>query len=161
MARRLKSVEKATAAAVLTEHENELARKAYVMRSMGHSWFSIAEELQISEHRASELKRTAFAEAAKLVSDGARSELLAMEVGRLDDLQLMLWPSAQAGDVRAISEIRQIITSRARLLGLEETNTAANMLASTVVVGGSTEEYIAALRAVAEPRTIEGNILEA
>ena len=159
--RTLKSVEKATAAAILSEQENKLARKAYELRQAGCSWFAISESLQISEARAGQLVKMTISEAAKLVSDGARQELLTLEVERLDAMQESLWPTAISGDTRAIETVLKIIAQRSKMLGLDQADTAASVIANTVVIGGTTSEYIAALRAVAEPRVIDGEVLEA
>ena len=48
----------------------------------------------------------------------AVDELRALEMLRLDKLQLSLWEKAMAGDIRAVQQAVRIIDQRYRLLGL-------------------------------------------
>jgi hypothetical protein len=86
------------------------------------------------------------------------------ECDRLDALQASYWAEALGGHVASAMVVLKIIAQRARLLGLETAtpNVTANL--NTLVVGGSEQEYIAALaRAQASlgpaknPRVIEAN----
>lgn len=58
-------------------------------------------------------------EALKAHTVEAVEQLRNLEVARLDELQLALWPAAMAGDVHAASMVTRIIITRCRLLGLE------------------------------------------
>jgi transposase-like protein len=50
----------------------------------------------------------------------AIDQLRAQEVERLDALQALLWPLAEAGDTRAAAAVLRIVEQRVRLLGLED-----------------------------------------
>lgn len=138
-------VRRAQAEADLLYEENELALKAYRMRSRGKSWWDIAETLGISEGTAHSLIAGRIQAASRLVDESLKRQLLTMEVARLDELQDGLWDQAVGGDVRAVDAVLRIINSRAKILGLETAtnNTVTN---NTVVVAGNSEEYIAALQ---------------
>jgi hypothetical protein len=80
--------------------------------------------------------------------------MLAMEVDRLDSLQQAIWTDAIGGDRQAIETALKIIQARAKVLGLETipTNTVTN---NTIVVAGTSEEYVAALKRVSELPIVE------
>jgi hypothetical protein len=61
--------------------------------------------------------------------------LRALEVARLDALQVALWPKIEAGDVQAISAALRIIETRARLLGLCGKKTVVNDAPAYLVIG--------------------------
>lgn len=142
-------VKKANTAAVLQEEQNALAMKAFQMRKAGASWWQIAEDLKISEQQAGMLVHNRIKEAAKLVDEGAKRTMLTMEVDRLDTLQQAIWNDAISGDRQAIETALKIIQARAKVLGLDSipTSTVTN---NTIVVAGTSEEYVAALKRVAE-----------
>jgi len=140
---------KVTSAALLQDERNEKARKALEMRRSGRSLWSIAEHLGISERNVNTLISDALKEAADLVDAGHKRSLLAMEVDRLDELQSAVWQDAINGDRQAVETALKIIQARAKVLGLDNmpTSTITN---NTIVVAGTSEEYVAALRRVAE-----------
>ena len=50
----------------------------------------------------------------------AVDEHRALEIARLDALQLAVWDHAMAGDVKALNAVLRIIEQRSRLLGLDK-----------------------------------------
>jgi len=142
-------VKKANSAAVLQEEQNALAMKAFQMRKAGASWWEIAENLKISEQQAGMLVHNRIKEAAKLVDEGTKRTMLAMEVDRLDTLQQAIWADAVGGDRQAIETALKIIQARAKVLGLE-TIPSSTVTNNTIVVAGTSEEYVAALKRVSE-----------
>ena len=142
-------IKKANAVALVQEKENLLARKAYELRQQGESWWAIAEKLKITERQAGALVSDAISAAADLVNEGAKQSLLAMEVERLDTLQRAVWQDAIGGDIKAVETALRIIQARAKVLGLDNmpVNTVTN---NTIVVAGTPEEYVSALRKVVE-----------
>jgi len=139
--------------AIIQDERNEMARKALEMRRSGRSLWSIAEYLGISERKANTLIADTLKEAADLVDAGHKRSLLAMEVDRLDELQSAVWQDAISGDRQAVETALKIIQARAKVLGLDNmpTSTITN---NTIVVAGTSEEYVAALRRVAELPTM-------
>lgn len=152
----LAAVKKANSAALLIEKQNEDARRALEMRKQGQSWWYIAEKLGITESAASNLVSHAITAAANLVDEGMKRNLLALEVERLDELQRAVWTDAVGGDIRAVEAALKIIQARSKVLGLDNitTGTVTN---NTIVVAGTSEEYVAALQRVARSaHIIEG-----
>lgn len=127
------------------QRENERALAAYQMRASGKSWWDIAEALGVSEGQAASLVAHKISAAARLVDEGYKRHLLALEVERLDRLQETLWDRALGGELRAVDTILKIITTRAKILGLENA-VASTVTNNTVVVAGNSDEYIAALQ---------------
>lgn len=125
--------------------DNDLAIKAYHLRAAGTPWWDIAEELGVSEGQAARMVAERINAAARLVDEGAKRHLLALEIERLDRLQQSLWDRALGGELRAVDAVLRIITTRAKILGLENA-TAATVTNNTIVVAGNTDEYIAALQ---------------
>lgn len=70
----------------------------------------------------------------------AIDQLLEQEVGRLDALQALLWPLAEAGDTRAAASILRIVEQRVRLLGLEDHSPASDIAAVVLVPAKATQE---------------------
>jgi len=137
--------QEANATALLIEEQDMMARRAYDLRTRGTSWWDIAEDLHISEANAKALVATRISAAAALVSDHTKSQLLAMEVARLDAIQEAHWDNALL-DPRSAELMLKVIAQRAKLLGLE--SATETITQQTVVVAGTSEEYVAALRLV-------------
>lgn len=148
MARRTNLTPVKDSALLLAEKRDEQAHLAYEMRREGKSWYAIGKALGITESSARNGVSRAMTEAAAYVSTGSKQELLTMECERLDAMQAAIWGPAMAGSTRAIESILRIIQTRAKLLGLDSIpdTTITN---NTLVVTGSSEEYVAALRAIA------------
>ena len=124
------------------------ARLAYEMRQDGKSWYSIAKTLGLTESAASHSVARAMEQAAAYVSEQAKKQLLELEVARLDRLQEVVWPTAMQGNLRAMDMALRIIMARAKVLQLD-TIPETSITNNTLVVSGSSEEYVAALRAIA------------
>jgi len=132
----------------LQEEQDEKAHLAYEMRQDGKSWYSIAKALGLTEGAARTSVHRAMEQAAAYVSEESKRQLLGLEVGRLDRLQESYWGAALGGNIRAAEFVLKVIMDRAKLQQLDaipETNVTNN----TLVVAGSSEEYVAALRAIA------------
>jgi len=143
----LAQTKKAVADAEANHRRNELATRAYQLKTEGMSWWDIAEELGITEQSAHMLVSERITLAAELVDIGAKRSILTMELERLDKLQRAVWANAMSGDVRSVEAVLKVIDKRAKLLGLEEV-TSSSVTANTIVVPGNPLEYVAALRAV-------------
>ena len=89
------------------------------LRKAGASWDEIAKQLGYADKGAAckDYQRARTLRAKKL--DEAVDELRALEVERLDRLQLGLWKAAIGGDVKAAAEVRRIVMDRARLTGAD------------------------------------------
>ena len=148
--------QRARSEAEAMEMDNERAVRAYEMRAAGASWWDIAEDLGVSENQAANLVAHKIAAAARLVDEGYKRTLLAMEIERLDRLQQTLWDRALGGELRAVDQILRIITTRAKILGLEHATTN-NVTNNTVVVAGNSEEYIAALQRATKKEITRGD----
>jgi hypothetical protein len=76
---------------------------------------------------------------------------LDLELARLDALQATFWPAAMAGDLASAAFILKVSTHRSLILGLNGVLGDPGQAQHTVtVVRGSTEEYVAALKAVVD-----------
>ena len=68
--------------------------------------------------------------------DGREAEAVedhrALELARLDALQVVLWERALGGDVKAVNAVLRIIEQRSRLLGLDKPEAASVSLGSVV-----------------------------
>lgn len=133
--------------AVLKETRSKTAMKAYEMRREGRSWAEISAALHLEPRRVRRIVIDVMQEAADLVDMGTKQEMLILEIDRIDHLQSLLWPAAQAGDTRAVETILKLILARVKLLGLDMTP-EMSVQNNTLVVAGTSEEYIAALRVV-------------
>ena len=85
--------------------------------------------------------------------DAAVAEHRALEMQRLDRLQMGLWDRAVDGDVQAALAILKIIEQRCRLLGLEQPSWATRKASAgprSIIAPGFEEAYTAALAATQE-----------
>lgn len=126
-----------------------IAGEAYDMRQRGYTWFQIGKTLEISSSKAMQLVNNRLKQAAKYIDEASKEELLAQELDRLDALQAAVWPRAMEGTTQSVTAALAIIAMRVKLLNLE-TVAAAAVTNNTVVVAGTSAEYIAALRSVAD-----------
>lgn len=142
----LVAVTEANSAAILQENQDQTARKAYELRLAGKSWFEIAKTLGIVESDARTIVSNQLTAAAAAVSDGAKQELLALEIERIDQLHASRWEAALRGDRVAFDQILKLAELRAKRLRLDDISDVS-ITNNTLVVAGTTEEYINALRA--------------
>jgi gamma-glutamyl:cysteine ligase YbdK (ATP-grasp superfamily) len=70
----------------------------------------------------------------------AIDQLRAQEVERLDALQAVLWPLAEAGNTRATAAVLRIIEQRVPILGLEDHSSASDTDAMTLVPAKATQD---------------------
>ena len=76
------------------------------------------------------------------------SEYRELELARLDALQAAHWQAALSGEnLKAAELCLKISTQRTRLLGLESV-TPEDKTATTLVIGGTEENYIAGLKEI-------------
>jgi hypothetical protein len=142
----LKAVNEANSVAILMEQRDEKTRQAYELRRSGLSWFEVAKRLQSTEGAVRKMVADEMREAAAAVSQEKKLELLAMELDRIDTLQAAHWAMALA-DVREGEFVLKLILERIKLLDLG--SEATSVTNNTLVVAGTSEEYVAALRAIA------------
>lgn len=100
------------------QHVAERRAKALAMRREGKPYAVIAAALDYGKGGANAASRDVHRALAGAVMEQGRA-LLTMERERYDALQAILWPLAQAGDVRAARELVRVMERRARLLGLD------------------------------------------
>lgn len=144
----LAASKKAVAEANEAERRTELARQAHALRLEGRSWWQISEELKITEALASGLVSDAIKEASSLADEGAKRQMLSLEIARLDALQRAVWAAAMTGDTRSVETALKIIAQRSKLLGLDDAIAGKQVTNNTIVVPGNPVEYVAALRAM-------------
>lgn len=128
---------------------SEKRRQALSLRKAGASFREIADTLGVSVARA----YVYVSEEMAAVTGEAAEDLLALELQRLDTMQVALWAAVRRGDVLAIREARAIIETRSRLCGLlpapgVTVNTTAPPLpeGAVLVIGGDKGSYIRGLR---------------
>jgi hypothetical protein len=72
-----------------------------------------------------------------------------LELARLDALQSAHWEAAlSGGDLKAAELCIKLVGQRMKLLALD--NATAESTRPTIVIGGSSEEYISGLRAISD-----------
>jgi hypothetical protein len=134
------------------------------LRRAGQTWAQIAQAVGYGSRQEAHRARTLYLERAALdMSQEQRAEALSLEVDRLDNLQAAYWELAITGpgkssdpdepvlgpDIKAAEFVLKVIMSRAKLLGLEQAENAAQG-PMTVVVTGNTDQYVAALKGLIE-----------
>lgn len=125
-----------------------IGRAAYKLRQTGMSVFEIAERLQVTEAVINSGINLTLRSAAELMTDGAKEDMLQMELDRLDQLQQALWQSAMAGDTRSADSILKVMDKRHKLLGLEARSEHTTNQAVVISSSG----YLEALKQISEGR---------
>lgn len=132
------------------ELEHEIKRPkwwyAQQLRLAGATWDEIANALgyQSGPTAHTTVKR----HTANLAKQSAQ-ELMELDLERLDMMQLVVWRQARQGDLKAIETVLKIMGTRAKYLGLDkgasyEDESTGNK--ATILIGGDTEDYIAAVK---------------
>ena len=121
----------------------ERAYRAYQMRLGGTSHQEIAEALGYKGARSVIAAIQNIVEKAmREVSVDRKSEVIELELDRLDALQNAVWGIAMTGDYKAIDTALKIMSHRAKLLSLGEDS--GNKSTNTVIV--ASEGYAETLR---------------
>lgn len=128
------------------ESREERAYHAYQMRLAGYDWNAIAKKMDFKsasyvQNEVNLLIKKAMNEAA----EDRRSEIVGLELDRLDALQNAVWGVALTGDIKAIEASLKIMAHRARLLQLGQDNASAT---STIIVAG--DRYVDTLKEIAQ-----------
>ena len=89
---------------------------------------------------------------------------VSMELARLDEMQAAIWDEAVTNkDTKAIDTILKIMNQRAKYLGLEKITPTTNNIAQIMLVSGTQQDFIAALKAgqeAAQPEVLTGEVLD-
>lgn len=94
----------------------ERQRQALELRKAGVGFQQIADKLGYADHSGA---YRAVATALKKTLQEPADELRAIEVERLDQLLLGLWPKAIKGDTWSVDRVLKIMERRSALLGLD------------------------------------------
>lgn len=130
--------------AVVLEAQREY--RAYLAHQSGLGWAEVAEQEQYpSAEAARQDVRRYLTEGKALVTEWSRSEMLSIELARLDTLQAAIWDAAIGGKLPAVALARDLIMTRIKVLKLDEAAGEDETRARTVVVMGDTASYSAAL----------------
>lgn len=137
----------ATTAALLEEEKLAQAMEAKKLRVEGYDWWEIADKMRITPQEARGRVAAGIKAVADLVSDATKIELLDLELTRLDVLMKANMPEALKGNINSGKFVLDLIKERVRLLELDKERVQSGQ--TTVVVGGTSVEYIAALQEIA------------
>ena len=124
----------------------------------GHDYDAIAVQVGFT-HRASAWRAVDEA-LAQRVADNA-DQYRALTMARLEKLLASHWVDAtEHADTRAADLILKVLAQQVKLLGLDQQGQAADQV-QTLVIGGTSAEYVAALQQVVSRSTqlnpAEGN----
>ena len=112
----------------------ERIARAFELRKAGLSYRRIADQLGYSHEAVRQDINGMLNTITTETADNAR-ELVALELARLDDMTVALWPEARHGDRKAIDSVLRIMERRAKLLGFD-----ANPITKSVTVSVTPEQ---------------------
>lgn len=145
------------------ELEHEIKRPkwwyAQQLRLAGASWDEIASALGYQSGPSAHA--TVKARTSREMAKQSAQELMALDLERLDQLQLVVWRRARQGDDKAIDTVLKIMNTRAKYLGLDKTQYEDESTSkATIMIGGDSEDYLEGIKkAQALHRTpIEGEV---
>ena len=126
--------------------KEDLAYRAYQMRMAGDTWAEIAQRLGYRTGvTARDAVETLIDKASRVISEQQKENVLNLELDRLDALQAAVWGMALGGDLKAVDSVLKIMSHRARLLKLEESEKSTT---NTDIVTGET--YAESLKELAK-----------
>jgi len=141
------------AAAQVEVVAHDRAYDAHQLRLVGLDWPEIAERVGYLDGRIACMAVTALLQkVATEQSHDHRRQALHLELARLDQLQSAFYPAAMAGDIAAANFVLKIVNRRCAIMGFDKVDADLTGTANTIVIGGTTEEYMAGLRAIIEAR---------
>ncbi|WP_375504796.1 hypothetical protein [uncultured Jatrophihabitans sp.] len=122
------------------------AEQAHCLHLSGLPWTDTARETGYASGRVAALAVTAWLERVA-VEQGPehRRQALQLELDRLDALQAAFWPAALERDRHAADVVLKVIARRSKILGFEKSDESLLPAPRTVLVGGTTEEYVGTL----------------
>lgn len=103
----------------------ERRARAVELRKAGAGYGAIARQLGYKDRSGA--YRAVKAALRELVREPA-AELVTLELARLDDLLLALWPEARRGNVAKVDRVLKVMARRAALLGLDAPRRFAEVL---------------------------------
>lgn len=124
----------------------ERGYQAYGLRIQGKTWQEIAYTLGYdSASHARRAVNILLSQARDAITEEQRTEIINLELDRLDVLQTAFWSQALGGDNKSADTVLKIMMHRARLARLGDEAAAS---ARTVIV--TSEDYIARLKELSE-----------
>jgi len=123
------------------------------MRKMGMSWDAISDEIssqyedvQVSPTQVASAYRHYMAQMTQLYGPEERTQTLALELERLNDLQNAAWPMAMRGEKDAIKSVLDVMKQRHRILGLDQADGSdPNVVNNVLVIGEDKAAWLEAL----------------
>lgn len=113
---------------VRTEEQALIDTEALRLRSQGMGYREIALAQGVDTSTAHRRVSRALGEIPQTIAD----EYRALELSRLDALQVAIWETALEGDYKAIRAVLDIMTKRSKLLGLDLVRTSSGTLDYTL-----------------------------
>jgi hypothetical protein len=131
--------------------------EAMKLRERGLTYAEIGEQMGVSEQRAWKLVSKEFDRLNEKRSEKA-TDVLRLELSRLDTMFSAVWDNAKAGDLKAIAAALKIVERRAALLGLNLVRHEVKVSNEHIVnVNAIIDQYAAELRLEARPDPLQGN----
>ena len=126
------------------------SEQAYELKKQGKTWGEVARIVGYDSPAAARVETTRWLTAEETAESAERrEEILEMELERLDSLLNAVWDDAMQGDTKAVDSALRVINTRAKLLSLDQlTATSVTQNFNTVVVDGSTKDFISQLKLV-------------
>lgn len=94
------------------------AARAVTMRRRGLTYDAIGRALGMTRQSAHALVQGAMKAAAAELKEEA-TEVVALDLARLDELHRVAWKAAKGGDLAAMDRVLKVMERRAKLLGLD------------------------------------------
>jgi hypothetical protein len=137
--------------------DEERVVAAHALRMRGLSWPLIARQVGYATADAAEVMVRRYLQvAAADLSRERRAEALQMSVDRIEALLDTQWTKAEMGDTKAAEFCLRAVATIARLEGVEKLHETEGQSVKTIVITGSSEDYVRELQNQAgEPASVE------
>ena len=96
----------------------EREQRALELRKAGATYQQIADAMGLSTMGAYNAVKRAIGKLNNKITEDAKA-VRRLELERLNQAQLAIWPRVQKGDIKAINALLRIMERRAKLLGLD------------------------------------------
>lgn len=117
---------------------------AFELRKAGATYELIAEKLGYASPNSARNAILNRIQRYYKANEEEVSEIVGLELARLDQLQLICWQEAKDHNLSAVDRILKIMERRAKLLGLDQepSQEASTVNQTAVFIGGSEQDYL-------------------
>lgn len=133
------------------ETEEDRVYQAYRLHLRGVPWLIVAEQTGYANAKSAEVTVRNYIQRAGMEMDAdRRQEMLTVQLDRINALIETQWTKAEMGDTKAADFCLRAIGQIGKYAGLEALHQKETQSSKTIVITGTQEDYVRALKQITE-----------